>query len=241
MALYYVGTSGWSYNHWKGDFYPAGLARTRWFAYYAQQFNSVEINATFYGSFKDATYEKWRDQVPPDFRYVLKVPKPITHLKQLVNVDEDIAVFRRSAALLEDRLGMLLLQLAPSTPYDPARLRAALRAFGDPTRLAVEFRSKAWEQPEIRDLLSEEGAALVSVGAPNSHLTEWVTGPRAYIRLHGPDKWYASNYSEEQLAEIAALARRMAERGAGEVYIFFNNDVGGFAPKNALTLRQQLS
>ena len=139
-----VGTSGWSYPHWKAVFYPEGLARARWFEFYSRTFSTVEVNATFYRFFKESTYCKWRDTAPEGFRYVLKVPRVITHRKFLAGVDEDIRRFCASAAILEHTLGLLLLQLAPQTPYDPDRLGRALRAFEDPSRVAVEFRHKRW-------------------------------------------------------------------------------------------------
>ncbi len=236
-----VGTSGWSYDHWKGNFYPVELPKNRWFAFYLEHFCTVEINATFYRTFADSTYHKWREQVGVDFRYVLKVPKLITHRKCLKDCEADIRSFTRSASLLEERLGMFLLQISPTVPFDLERLRDALQVFEDPTRVAVEFRAKHWECAEVRSLLHELGAAWVSVDSPRTRLTDWVTGQRAYIRLHGRRQWYADDYSAEELAEIAKLARDMVAKGAQEVYIFFNNDFGGYAPRNALTLIQMLA
>ena len=239
--VFWIGTSGWSYDHWRGEFYPVDLPKNHWFSFYLEHFSAVEINATFYLTFADATYHKWREQVNLDFRYVLKVPKLITHRKCLQDCVGDIQGFNRSAGLLGERLGMLLLQVSPTTPFELRRLREALQSFNDPTRVAVEFRSKHWECEEVRSLLREMGASYVSVDSPRTRLLDWVTGRRAYIRLHGRRRWYADNYSTAELEEIAQLAQRMAARGAQEVYIFFNNDFGGYAPKNALTLAQMLA
>jgi uncharacterized protein YecE (DUF72 family) len=238
MPVFYVGTSGWTYAHWKGQFYPEKLAKTHWFEYYVGLFQSVEINATFYRPFAESTYLKWRNQAPPGFRYVLKAPKQVTHANLLRDVEQELDSFWRSATLLGDRLGGVLLQVAPAMPYDLGRLRAALLAFGDPARVAVEFRAEAWDQPEVRALLEETGSALVSVDSPQTRPGEWVTGKMAYLRCHGRRRWYADNYSDDELAEFAALAQRMAERGAQEIYIFFNNDLGGYAPHNAQTLQK---
>src|SRR5512136_2995851 len=117
-AQYLIGTSGWTYDHWKGTFYPDGLAKSRWFDYYAEQFPAVEVNATFYRRFADQTYVKWLERAPAGFIYVLKAPKLITHRKYLVDAEEDIRLFWRSACILEDKLGLVLLQVAPGTPYD---------------------------------------------------------------------------------------------------------------------------
>ena len=239
-SIFYVGTSGWVYKHWKGTFYPKNLANSRWFDYYKDHFRSVEVNATFYRSFPDSTYIKWREQVDDEFRYVLKVPRLITHYKRLEDCEEDIRSFWRSASLLEDRLGMVLLQLSPNVPCDLERVKDALKAFGDPGRVAVEFRAECWQETPVRPLLEELGAAYVNVDSPYEHPAGWVTGPRAYIRLHGRGGMYTSDYNLEALDETAAMARQLADQGAKEIYIFFNNDVGGHAPKNALALQEML-
>lgn len=240
-TIYFTGTSGWSYDHWRGCFYPPGVAKSRWFDYYAGQFNSVEINATFYGTFKDQTYLNWKERAPQGFGYVLKAPRMITHRKLLKDAEDDIHEFSRSAALLGEAFGMILLQIAPGQPYDPGVLRSALQSFPDPTRVAVEFRNPRWSNPEIEHLLASLGAAYCNVDAPRHPLTEILTAERAYLRLHGPDRWYASNYPPERLKEIAGLARRLHNRGARQVYTFFNNDLGCFAPANALVVHQLLS
>jgi uncharacterized protein YecE (DUF72 family) len=235
-----VGTSGWTYPDWQGIFYPEDWPKSRWFEYYATEFSTVEVNATFYRSFKDQTYHKWREQAPEEFRYVLKAPRFVTHRKHLKGAEKQIKSFWRSAALLEDKLGLILLQLAPSTAYDPDRLKTALLTFGDPGKVAVEFRHEKWLTEEIRDLLKEVGAIFCTADSPESELMDWVTSDVAYVRLHGRGQWYAHDYSLQELREIADLARRMEKLGAKQVYIFFNNDVNAYAPRNALTLLEML-
>jgi uncharacterized protein YecE (DUF72 family) len=235
-ATFFVGTSGWTYDHWKGCFYPEGLPKSRWFDHYASRFSAVEINATFYRAFKDQTYLKWRERAPQGFGYVLKAPKNITHRKYLVDVEADLQVFCQSAALLEDRLEMILLQVAPGTPFDLERLQKALLAFSEPTRVAVEFRNPHWFTEEVEGLLKTVGATFCNPDSPRQKLTNILTSNRAYLRLHGRKHWYSYNYSRDELVEIAGLAREMAHRGANRVYIFFNNDFEGNAPANALAL-----
>lgn len=238
---FFIGTSGWTYDHWRGGFYPQEIPKSRWFDYYAGRFNAVEINATFYRTFKDQTYLKWKTRAPQGFGYVLKAPKTITHRKLLREVEKDIQEFSRSAMLLGEKFGMVLLQVAPSQPYDTGLLMSALQAFVDPSRVAVEFRHPRWYNPEIENLLSSVGAAFCNVDSPRQDLTEILTSERAYIRLHGHEHWYASDYSAEDLGRIADLARRLVSRGAKEVYIFFNNDFEGYAPINASSLQRLLS
>lgn len=236
----FIGTSGWTYDHWRGGFYPQDLPKSRWFDFYAERFNAVEINATFYRAFRDSTYLKWKDRAPQGFRYVLKAPKIITHRKLLRGVEADIREFSRSAALLGEKFGMILLQVAPGQPYDPGLLLSALQAFADPGRVAVEFRDPRWYNPEIERLLSSVGAAFCNVDSPRQDLTEILTSERAYLRLHGHEQWYASDYSADDLHRIAELIRRLGERGARDVYVFFNNDIGGYAPANGLDLNKYL-
>ncbi len=237
---FYVGTSGWSYPHWYGVFYPQDWPKSKWFDYYCQHFSSVEVNATFYRWFKEQTYHNWYERAPEHFKYVLKAPKVITHRKYLKEVEEQILAFRKSAALLKEKLGLILLQLAPGTPYEPERLRQALAAFDLPGQVAVEFRHDRWLTRETRALLQEVGAVFCAADSPKTELLDWVTAETAYIRLHGRKRWYAYDYSPTELQEIAALVGQMTAAGARTFYIFFNNDFEGCAPKNARTLLQLL-
>jgi uncharacterized protein YecE (DUF72 family) len=235
-----IGTSGWTYEHWKGRFYPAGLPQKRWFEYYLTFFPTVEINATFYRLFKDQTYLNWGERTPADFRFVLKVPRLITHVKLLQDVEEDVHQFWNSASLLGAKLGLVLLQIAPDMPYDVLRLRRAIQAFGNPRQVAVEFRREDWYKEEIRELLQEVGAVFCDAESPRFQLTGWVTSSTGYIRLHGKRQWYSYNYSGEDLQEIASKAHQMKANGAKQVYIFFNNDYEAYAPANALSLMKIL-
>jgi uncharacterized protein YecE (DUF72 family) len=231
-----VGTSGWTYEHWKERFYPAGLPKNRWFEFYLTRFPTVEINATFYRFFKDQTYLNWRERTPAGFKFVLKAPRLITHLKHLLDVEDDVRQFWNSVTLLGDKLGLVLLQIAPDTPYDPVRLRRAIQAFGNPHQVAVEFRREDWYNEEIRGLLQEIGAVFCDADSPRFQLTGWVTSPNGYLRLHGRENWYSYNYSDEDLREIASKARQMQVNGASRIFIFFNNDLEAYAPANALSL-----
>jgi len=164
----------------------------------------------------------------------------ITHRKKLVRVESDILRFWESASLLEEKLGLVLLQLAPSTAYDPDRLYNALRVFPEPKYVAVEFRHPRWYTETVREILQETGAVFCSVDSPESDLLDWITSSKGYIRLHGRRFWYADNYSRKELESIAELAQKMREKGAQNVYIFFNNDFRAYAVKNAKSLLQIL-
>jgi len=238
---YFVGTSGWTYDHWKGRFYPQTMAKSHWFDYYASQFASVEINATFYRTFKDQTYQMWRERAPQGFGCVLKAPRLITHRKYLLDADELIQAFYHSCSLLEDKFELILLQVAPQTPVDPGRVRQALLAFPDPGKVAVEFRRPEWLSPDTLDVLHSIGSTICNVDSPQQKITSHLTSNKAYLRLNGRKHWYSYNYSDDELKEIAGLARELTHRGATKVYIFFNNDFEGYAPANALVLKQMLT
>jgi uncharacterized protein YecE (DUF72 family) len=242
MTTYFVGTSGWSYPAWRGGFYPQDLSRSRWLDYYVTQLPVVEVNATFYRAFQAQTYASWRERAPAGFRYVLKVPRWITHESLLQDVTDEIAAFWEEATRLEERLGLVLLQLPPSMPYDLKRLRRALLAFGDPGCVAVEIRHPRWQRPELLDLLSGVGSIFCNTDAPDSPLTTYLTGASGYLRLHGrrKDARYTYHYSPEELQGIAAAARTLAGAGAESVYVLFNNTRAGDAPLNAGALLELL-
>lgn len=239
-TAFFIGTSGWTYDHWKGLLYPPMLPKKCWFDYYTGLFNAVEVNATFYRTFKDTTFQNWRQRAPQGFGYVLKAPQLITHRKYLLEVDEEIRTFYQSCLLLQEKFEMILLQVAPNMPYDLKRLQKALSAFPDPSRVAVEFRRPEWLNPETMSLLRSIGAAICNVDSPQQRITGSLTSNRAYLRLHGRNRWYTHNYSLDELREIADLAINLVNQGAQRVYIFFNNDFEGYAPANARSLRSML-
>lgn len=237
---FFIGTSGWTYNHWVNKFYPEDLPKTKWFLHYCKYFSAVEINATFYRRFKEQTYIKWKNQVSENFSYVLKAPRIITHRKFLINAEDDINSFSHSASLLENKLGLILLQLAPHTKYDPELLAKTISLFNNPRKLAIEFRNNQWLNDEIYKILKESGAVYCNADSPGTSLIDWVTSETAYIRLHGRKNWYSYNYSRRELAEVISLVEYYAEKGIKKIYIFFNNDFEGNAPRNALLIMEML-
>ncbi|MFQ5584276.1 MAG: DUF72 domain-containing protein, partial [Calditrichia bacterium] len=189
----------------------------------------------------DQTYHNWQEKAPEGFRYVLKAPRIVTHRKYLKDANGDIRQFWRSVNLLREKFGLILLQLAPATPYEPDRLKHALQTFADPSKIAVEFRKDVWFTDEIKNLLEQLSSVFCNADSPKTSLNDWLTSGTAYLRLHGRKKWYAYNYSNEELKEIAQLAIEYSGRGVKQVYIFFNNDFEGYAVKNAITLKEMLA
>lgn len=236
----YIGTSGWTYPHWAGRFYPRDLPKNQWLQYYTQHFNAVEINATFYRSFQEKTYQHWREEAPPHFHYVVKGSRYMTHRKYLLDVDNAVKRCETAAFGLKEKLGMILLQLPPNMPYDLDRLQGALKCFHHRTRVAVEFRNERWFTSETKQLLKSLNVVFCDVDSPQFTFQKWLTSSTAYLRLHGRQRLYASNYSPDELIEIANYVKNLKKRGAKEVYIFFNNDYRAYAVHNALGLQKIL-
>jgi uncharacterized protein YecE (DUF72 family) len=241
-----VGTSGYQYDHWRGLFYPEGLAKRNWFEHYLRHFSSVEVNATFYHLFKETTFEKWRSQAPEGFVYVLKLWRWITHRKRLHEAGEDILTFLSRALLLEDRLGAVLVQLPPGLHRHDERLQVffddwhrAERALKRPVRTALEFRHTSWFVPEVYAILRKHGAALCVADMPAINGYREVTADFIYLRLHGKPSLYYTLYSEEELGDWARWVRPFMLKGT-DVYAYFDNDGDAHAVQNALQLKGML-
>ena len=229
-----VGTSGYQYDHWRGRFYPAGLAKREWFAWYAERFDSVEINNTFYRLPEASTFDAWRKAAPGGFCFALKFSRYGSHLKKLKDPRRSLGTFLRRARRLGNRLGPILVQLPPHWGPDAERLARFLAVASGRERWAVEFREPAWLCETIYDVLRDHGAALCVHDLLESHPRE-VTAPWVYLRFHGVH--YGGSYSRQRLA---AEARRIADhrRSGLDVYAYFNNDRGGHAVRNAADLRR---
>jgi uncharacterized protein YecE (DUF72 family) len=229
-----VGTSGYQYRHWKGDFYPRDLPTSRWFDHYAGRFDTVEINNTFYNLPEPGTFDDWRDAAPPGFLFALKYSRYGTHMKHLKDPEAALEPFLERAERLGRRLGPILVQLPPRWSADPGRLDAFLRAAPRRHRFAVELRDPSWLCDEVFDVLRRRRAALVIHDLLESHPV-LLTADWTYLRFHG--RRYGGSYSSQALSGQARRIRRWRRRGH-DVYAYFNNDVGGHAPRNAADLRR---
>ena len=236
-----IGCSGWSYSAWRGVFYPNNVPMRLWFDYYQQYFKVVEINATFYRFFPKQTYLKWYEQAKPGFKYIIKVPRSISHYRRLKHCKRLIKVFCKSVALLKNKLALILLQLPPSLSCDVKLLEKAILAFDDPKKLVVEFRNQTWLTEETFSLLKKYHCTYCAADSPDMYLKEWITSKTGYIRLHGRKKWFDYNYSKTELMAIAKIAKKMRKKGAAKVFILFNNDYYSYAVQNAKTLESLLA
>jgi uncharacterized protein YecE (DUF72 family) len=234
-----IGCSGWEYTHWKGDFYPADLPKGRWFQHYARTFDTVEINNSFYRLPAPETMDRWRLQAPPGFVYAVKASRYLTHMRKLKEPADPLGLLFDRARALGPHLGPVLYQLPPRWRPDHVRLEAFLAALPPDVPQAIEFREAAWYSDRTLELLSRWNVALCLHDMTGSASPRAVVGPFVYVRFHGASAKYGGSYSAAQLDDWAGWLDAHRARGL-RVYAYFNNDVGGHAPRNAVTLREAL-
>jgi uncharacterized protein YecE (DUF72 family) len=236
----HVGCSGWNYRSWRGELYPPGVPASRWLERYAECFDTVEVNSTFYRLASRDAVAHWVQQTPREFVFAVKASRYLTHIRRLADVGEGIARFYERIQPLVDaaRLGPVLWQLPETFRRDDDRLRSTLRALPR-GRHAFEFRHSSWFVPEVYSLLSKHNAALVVGDHPERRFqTLNPTADWSYVRFHHGSRGRRGNYSR---TEIATWARRLHDwRTEREVYAYFNNDWEAFAVRNAQALRMQL-
>jgi uncharacterized protein YecE (DUF72 family) len=234
-----VGCSGWQYKHWRGDFYPAKLPVRRWFEHYAAVFDTVEINNTFYRLPERETFAAWRRRAPAGFLFAVKASRFITHMKKLKDPEESLERLFSRLSALGRRLGPVLYQLPPRWNLDRERLERFLHALPRGVRHVMEFRDPGWYAAEVLRRLEQHRVTWALHDMPGSASGRQRVGPFVYVRFHGASGTYAGNYSEAQLSGWADWLTGERLNGA-DVFAYFNNDVGGHAPRNALTLRHLL-
>jgi uncharacterized protein YecE (DUF72 family) len=232
----HVGTSGWQYRDWKGTFYPTDLPQRGWLAAYATRFDTVEVNNSFYRLPEPGTFERWRHETPAGFVMAVKASRFLTHLKRLREPADPVALLWERAVELGPRLGPVLFQLPPRFAADTERLDGLLEVLPRRMRPAFEFRDRSWYIPDVFALLDRAGAALVWPDRPGARADLPVTGGWAYLRFH-QGRTDAPGYTRDKLRR---WADRIAELDVDEAWIYFNNDTGGAAPKDAETLRTLL-
>lgn len=236
----HVGCSGFSYDHWKGVFYPEGLPKSKWLGYYCGKFETVELNVTFYRLPLESTFRKWHEQTPADFLASVKGSRFITHVKKLKDPALPLKRFFERMAPLRDKTGVVLWQLPPAFRADAGRFVDFLGELKPyKARNAFEFRNESWVRDEaVLEALSEHGCALCMADWPEFLRDLPLTAGFVYIRRHGHGT-YGGSYTERELGEDAVRIKRYLE-GGREVFIYFNNDAQGYAPKNALELARMV-
>ena len=232
-----VGTSGWIYRHWRGVFYPQDLPMKRWFAFYAERFDTAEINATFYRLPSQAAVAAWREAAPPGFVFAWKASRFITQAKKLRDVEAPLARVYTPMLALGETLGPALFQLPPQLHLDLERLAAFLALLPQGRRQAVEFRHPSWYEPAVFDLLAQHDVALCVADHFKAPAPWRATASFAYIRGHGPGGDYRGAYSQAQLQRWADHIQGWRAEGR-DVYAYFDNDIGCAAPADAIRLRR---
>jgi uncharacterized protein YecE (DUF72 family) len=232
----HIGTSGWSYKHWLGKFYPEALRAAEQFDYYLMFFDTVEINNSFYRLPKREIFLKWNTETFPGFQFSVKASRYITHMKKLHDADQALDIFMANATALEEKLGTILFQLPPGWKVNLERLHTFLEALPRDVRFVFEFRDPSWYTEEVYALLRAYHCAfciyeLAGHGSPME-----ITADFIYIRLHGPGGKYQGSYSDSILTEWANRLLKWQDEGK-DVYIYFDNDENAYAVFNALTLK----
>lgn len=233
----YIGTSGWHYKHWKGVFYPETLKADHRFAFYAEQFDTVEINNSFYKLPEAGTFTAWRKAAPERFVFAVKASRYITHMVKLKANKQSLRKFFSRVVKLEEKLGPILFQLPPRWKVNIERLATFLSQLPSGYRYVFEFRDPTWYTTEVLELLKKWNCAFC-IYHLERHLSPLeVTADFVYIRLHGPGNKYQGSYNSRALKTWAARCKNWL-KNKKDVYIYFDNDQAGYAVKNARELRK---
>ena len=230
-----IGCSGWSYKHWRGDFYPKGVPARLWFEHYADEFDTVELNTTFYRLPLLSTVRNWDAEAPEGFKFATKASRLITHYRRLQNCEDELHNFFERVKPLGEHAGPYLYQLPRTFKRDDDVLRGFLKLLPPRKVHAFEFRHNSWWHDDIYQLLRDHKAVFVMFDQGEVETPAVATGDDIYVRFHGPGEKYSGSYTRPQLRK---WCERIRELRAKRSWVYFNNDIGGHAPKNAKTFRE---
>jgi uncharacterized protein YecE (DUF72 family) len=234
----YTGCSGYNYKNWRGKFYPQDLPQKNWLEYYADTFDTVEINNSFYRLPEKNTLKNWHDQVPGNFRFTLKGSRYVTHLKKLNQTEEAVNKFHDRAGLLKGKLGCILWQLPGNQHKDIAKLEKFCRTLSRDFRNVMEFRHNSWFDEEVYDVMKNHGMIFCVISAPDGLSDAAVkTADQVYMRFHGRDNWYRDPYPSDALR---AWAEKLKNLKPKQLYAYFNNDYKAYAPGNAREFQEMI-
>ena len=236
----HIGTSGWHYSHWQGVFYPEEMAKKEFLKYYADHFQTVEINNSFYQLPKKETLSSWRNSVPSGFIFTVKASRYITHMKKLKDPSEPLHTLLETVEVLGDKLGPILFQLPPRWQFNPQRFDNFLDSLPANHRYAFEFRDPRWFNTSAYAMMSKHRAAFCIYELAGLLSPKEVTADFIYIRLHGPGEAYQGEYDTDALAGWAGAFYTWAKQGK-EIFCYFDNDEAGYAAQDALRLQKMCS
>jgi uncharacterized protein YecE (DUF72 family) len=232
MRKWWIGCSGFYYKGWKEKFYPKGLPQRRWFEYYCEFFNTVELNVTFYRFPRLQDLQGWHKRSPADFRFTVKAPRLITHYKRFKNAERETNEFYDTVSKgLEDKLGCILFQLHPAIVYSEENLERILHTVDTSFTNAIEFRHTSWWRDDVYKALKKNNITFCSISYPGLPEGVYKTAPSMYYRFHGVPHLYLSSYSTEKMTQIVTDIK--AFRNVSDVYLYFNNDIEVAAVSNA--------
>lgn len=239
MQQAWIGCSGFQYNHWKEVFYPAGLPQRRWFEFYCQHFNTVELNVTFYRTPRLSTFEGWYCRSPEAFRFAVKSPRLITHYKKFSETESLVADFYALVQEgLKDKLGCVLFQLPPRMAFQQALLDKICANLDPSFKNVIEFRNASWWNGAVYQQLARQGISFCSISHPALPDELVINSKIVYDRLHGVPHLYRSLYDASWLQQRATQIREAQQ--VEEVYVYFNNDIDASALQNARQMDQFL-
>lgn len=241
-----IGTSGWSYYHWKKIFYPEGLANTKWLQYYSNYFNTVELNSSFYKLPKKQSIVNWANKTPDKFVFSVKASRFITHIKRLTDIKESLETFLDAISNLGNKLGPILFQLPSNFIKDTATLNGFADLLSSDYQYVIEFRHPSWFDDEIFSILHEKNIAVcissspaAGGSSPNFPYSETITANFVFIRMHGSTQLYGSKYNPSEMNSWAKKIKKWHKQNLN-TYIYFNNDSFGYAIQNAVELNELL-
>jgi uncharacterized protein YecE (DUF72 family) len=233
----YIGTSGFFYNHWKGIFYPEELKKEKYLEFYSKNFNCLELNITFYRLPKEKTIENWVKATPDEFCFVCKIWRRISHLKKLSGIKEELEKFLKLMENFGNKLKVLLLQLPPSFKFDCEKILNFYKEYSFSVPIVIEGRNKTFFEENSIEFFKKNKISLASIDSPNFREKYFFTSKPFYLRFHGSKSLYSSLYSKEELEKAANFIKEKVPKDI-DIFIFFNNDFGGYAIKNAYEIKE---
>jgi uncharacterized protein YecE (DUF72 family) len=240
MSKVWIGTSGWTYDGWRGPFYPEDVPKKDWLRWYAQRFATTEINGSFYRTPSLEAVSAWRDQTPKQFLFSWKASKFITHWKRLTEKCENsIELMETRLAALAPKIGTVLFQLPPQFQKNYDRLASFLKMLPRSHVYAFEFRHKSWYDDDVLELLQRHNVSLCLSDHHDAPAPWEVTARHVYVRGHGPGGRYRDNYSDKTLRAWARDVMKW-QRQRRTVFVYFDNDQKSAAPTDAQRLRELL-
>ncbi|KMQ50239.1 hypothetical protein CHISP_2809 [Chitinispirillum alkaliphilum] len=232
-----LGTSGWTYEHWKERFYPKELSKQKWFGYYTHHFDTVELNASFYRIPTAKVTQGWFNRSPENFRFAVKFSRLITHVKKLKDCQRELDWFFSVFEPLKEKICIYLIQLPPNLKCDIDRLAGFLKTLPGDNSYALEFRNTSWYTDKTLELLKAHHVAFCIHDLPGFPSEKIITSENVYIRFHGHESLYGGDYPEEVLKNWAKWIFDIQKKRGKKVMGYFNNDINAYSVKNCLELK----